>query len=153
LYKEDVGTGAGKAAYTIVADYRERPESFSVVESQPDRILKRLNNGQPAEVKEAAEELREYAAGLYNGQAGKTPELQYLTGRVARRMRAIHTRMPHSKLFDMAKDVTGEIVSAGYIEALEQLSNRDAQTQLDYIKDVAGMDGGYANAGKGQETF
>jgi len=137
LYKEDVGAGSGKAAYTIVADYRERPESFSIVESPPDRILKRLNNGQPAEVKEAAEKLREYAAGLYNGQAGKTPELKYLTGRVARRMRAIHPRMPHSKLFDMAKDVTGEIVSAGYIEALEQLSNKNARTELDYIQDVA----------------
>ena len=46
--------------------------------------------------------------------------------------------MPHSKLLDVAEDVTGEIVSAGYIEALNQLSNKDAQTQLDYVKHVAG---------------
>ena len=88
MYTEDIGTGSGEAAYTIVADYRERPESFSVVESPPDRIMKRLNNGQPPEVKEAAEKLTEYAASLYNGQAGRTPELQYLTARVCRRMRA-----------------------------------------------------------------
>ena len=137
MYKDDVGTGAGKPAYTIIADYRERPESFSVVESSPDRILKRLNNGQPREVKEAAEKLREYTAGLYNGHAGKTPELKYLTSRVARRIRSIHPRMSNWKLFDLAKDVTGEIVSAGYIEALNQLSNKDAQTQLDYVRDIA----------------
>lgn len=135
--KEDVGTGSGKTAYTIVPDYRERPESFSVVESPPDRILKRLNNGQPPEVKEAAEKLREYGASLYNGQGGRTPELQYLTGRLCRRMRAIYPRMPHSKLLDMAEDVTSQIVSAGYIEALEQLSSKNAQTELGYIKDVA----------------
>ena len=72
MYQEDVGTGSGNVAYAIVADYRERPVSFSVLESPPDRILKRLNNGWPDEVKEAAEKLREYAAGLYNGQALKT---------------------------------------------------------------------------------
>jgi len=136
LYIEDVGTGAGKAAYTIVADYRERQGSFSVVESPPDRILSRLNNGQPPEIREAAEKLREYAAGLYNGHAGNTPELQYLTGRVSRRMRSIYPHMPHWKLLDMAKDVTGEIVSAGYIEALKQLSSKNAQTELGYIKDL-----------------
>ena len=137
LYKEDTGTGSVKATYRGIADYRERPLSFSVVESPPDGILKRLNNGQPAEVKEAAEKLREYAAGLYNGHAGSTPELRYLAGRVCRRMRAIYPLMPQWKLIDMAKDLTGEIVSDGYIKALEQLSNRDAQTQLDYVKYVA----------------
>ena len=39
LYKEDVGTGSGRVAYTIVADYRERPKSFSAVESPAKNAL------------------------------------------------------------------------------------------------------------------
>jgi len=63
--------------------------------------------------------------------------VKYLTGRICRRMRAIHPRMPYWKLLDIAEDVTEEILGDGYIEALRQLSSKNAQTELGYIKDVA----------------
>jgi len=49
----------------LVEDDDIDPELFSVVESPPDRILKRLNNGQPAEVKEAAENFRHGLTQIY----------------------------------------------------------------------------------------
>jgi hypothetical protein len=108
-----------------------------VIESPPDEIVRRLNNGRPAGVREAAERLREYATGLYDGQAGNAPELGYLTARVSRRLRAFYPRLPRRKLADLAEDVAVEIVGAGYIEALAQLSGGNTRRQLDYVREVA----------------
>jgi hypothetical protein len=108
-----------------------------VIESPPDAIVKRLNDGQPAEVKQAAEKLREYAGGLYDGRVGNTPELGYLTARVCRRLWPIYPHLPWRKLADVAEDVAVEILGAGYIEALTQLSSGNARREIDYIQDVA----------------
>jgi hypothetical protein len=108
-----------------------------VIESPPDEIMRRLNNGRPAGVREAAERLREYVAGLYGDGAGNAPELGYLAARVSRRLRAIYPHLPHRKLADLAEDVAAEMVGAGYIEALAQLSGGNTRRQLDYVREVA----------------
>ena len=115
---------------------KRRPEALCVIESPPDKILQRINNGQPAKVREAAEKLTAYAASLYD-EPDSRPELGYLTARISWRLRALYPRAAHQDLFEMSGDITEEIVNEGYIEALGLLSASNAGKELDYIKDVA----------------
>jgi hypothetical protein len=108
-----------------------------VIESPPDEIVRRLSNGRPAGVREAAERLREYVAGLYDGRAGSAPELGYLAARVSRRMRAIYPHLPRRELADVAEDAAVKILGAGYIEALAQLSSGNTRREIDYVRKVA----------------
>lgn len=135
-YGMAAGCGYKQPARGLKPAHKRRPRALCVIESPPNKILQRINNSQPAKVKEAAEKLTDYAASLYDGPDSR-PEVGYVTARISRRLRAFYPRAAHQNLLEISGNITEEIINEGYIEALDLLSAKNAGKELDYIQDVA----------------